>query len=812
MTPGGRQDVMRQPKTDDLFEWTVSESLFEAAPGPSPAPDAPLPLPAQSASPTARRPSRRITWLLAGAVLSVLAAVGLGALWQQFRLAQELRGVVAREEQAVLAGDLDALAARPHPDSSRWFWFNLHGGRGAWLDVAPLPHPFAQPLAHAGEVQSVQRLKPDLVRVDVKRAYEARGFGALIGPYTLPQFYRRDADGWKRAQPPDDFWGETQSLHGLRLDWTYPAVDAAFVRDLAPAMDDLLTRACVQWACPPDRRFSIRLDPDEKHTYAGVWNGWPTRFLLIQGTAETLTAPSPHAAGLPADDAARRQLREVYGLRLLRHAYDQVSRERAERSRNPFWSALGARLAARLGVDSVQATAALFPEPNVTAAALWDMRNRFSDRLETAEQRALILLNRVLQDAPADAEARLFRALAEAPDATTWLAQGLGLTEDEARARWTAAEAPLEVALSVEQPPAYALYCAGAGLAGWSPGDEKPAPLLPASITEASPLAWSPDGRRLLIEVAASWRAVVDFDARRLIWVPGTVVAAWPRAVWVDNTRLAYIAYPGDAGPRLGEARLQYLDLARPRAARPTLPRLNTYALAPGGAQAAVVDDIGRLGVMPALGGEIRWLDRGGDPQWSPDGRRLAYIAPETSLTLKVADVASGAIRALVDYDRLETVFVIPPAIDRLEAVWSPDGTHLAFAASHYSERGPETRVGSVTLNGAALTPLWAGATASVSFPAYSPGGRWLSLNTWDGHGESRLVILDAVDGSLVHTLPGFVSGWSANAEPAWSPDGLELRLIHRDGLYRLHEPQDPASRPQRAGVPCQQAVARPSP
>jgi Tol biopolymer transport system component len=215
------------------------------------------------------------------------------------------------------------------------------------------------------------------------------------------------------------------------------------------------------------------------------------------------------------------------------------------------------------------------------------------------------------------------------------------------------------------------------------------------------------------------------------------------------------------------------------------------YSIVADGSEAALLVDV------PAF-----------DPEWSPDGARIAFWAdsdPATGFTsteaeLFVVDADGTDLRRLTANERPDR-----------SPTWSPDGSQLAFVRDSAVwimdvERGRERQV-----------------TSGVESVAWSPDGRWLALTRGadgailvvrpDGSGRRRIAYSSHYSnsrgfGESVDWTPGgrivFVTSTTQLAtmtsqgtgrrrltkrtsgyEPAWSPDGrwLVVKPWNSDGL-----------------------------
>jgi Tol biopolymer transport system component len=145
------------------------------------------------------------------------------------------------------------------------------------------------------------------------------------------------------------------------------------------------------------------------------------------------------------------------------------------------------------------------------------------------------------------------------------------------------------------------------------------------------------------------------------------------------------------------------------------------------------------------------------DPDWSPDGKQIAFVDHSSSGgDLWVMNADGSGLRRLTDSRP-------PPAPNygARQPAWSPDGGTIAFG---YGYEG----ISLIGSDGSSLRPFVRGFSFAA---AWSPGGRWIAYAA-GGELNGTSIYVKSPDGSrraLVARRP--CCEYSYNG-PTWSPDG----------------------------------------
>jgi eukaryotic-like serine/threonine-protein kinase len=274
-----------------------------------------------------------------------------------------------------------------------------------------------------------------------------------------------------------------------------------------------------------------------------------------------------------------------------------------------------------------------------------------------------------------------------------------------------------------------------------SPGRAyKPEPFERAELSPVNRLAFSPDGRSILLTTGNNSSEIwlLPYPAggappRRLFAKQDLGLAA--KASWLPDSRHAILALaPGLAGaPDLWLA-----DLKNER---------------------------GRKITSGILGYD--------DPSASPDGHRLVFTAVQNDYDLIQLPLAGGPPQTLAANSRNE-----------LSPSWSPDGTQIVYSTDRTGEREIWMRNLKAVIDRPVVTPreFPPGTTTALADPVFSPSGDRIAFVRHSIDEPVTIWVEPAVGGAPVRLTHERIES------PAWSPDSSSIA-----GLVRRESSSQPA-------------------
>lgn len=294
------------------------------------------------------------------------------------------------------------------------------------------------------------------------------------------------------------------------------------------------------------------------------------------------------------------------------------------------------------------------------------------------------------------------------------------------------------------------------------------------SAERRTPIAatWSPDGRRIAFVTYCCRGRVVEVNVmnadgggqRKLSGDWGFETGLWPPAWSPDGRRIAFVR--GRGAHKYGNAeRDSDIYLAN-------------------------ADGSGRRRLTQSP-------QRDGDPVWSPDGRRLAFVRVRYGVgdrLLGFGDIylvnadGSGLRRLVRAISPLVRMPGGPTWGFSANPAWSPDGRRIAFV----SNRDGSDDIFVVNADGSGLRNLTR-SRGNDHNPVWSPDGREIAFQgrrarpseleraVCRGHCDREEIYAVNADGSGLRRL---TRNWKTDSPSGWSPDGrkiLFLRAGHPD-------------------------------
>jgi Tol biopolymer transport system component len=213
-------------------------------------------------------------------------------------------------------------------------------------------------------------------------------------------------------------------------------------------------------------------------------------------------------------------------------------------------------------------------------------------------------------------------------------------------------------------------------------------------------------------------------------------------------------------------------ELVAPTASRIVKPTLEITDLDLQGRIAVCVNSTDGIRVMKADGSQVSesitesWSC---DPDWSPDGARLAFVNHGYNIAVSDADGSN--------YQTLTACSRICEFPD-----WSPDGSRIVYNTGHLRRIGsneyiPGGDIMVMNADGSNQAVIYHQCIAGHA--AWSPDGSQIAFQA-ECEGQNHIYKMDATGGNVVE----LTSAAGSQTEPAWSPDGKWIAFVAGNQLW----------------------------
>ncbi len=308
------------------------------------------------------------------------------------------------------------------------------------------------------------------------------------------------------------------------------------------------------------------------------------------------------------------------------------------------------------------------------------------------------------------------------------------------------------------------------------------------SVSDASDLSWSPDGRTILYaSSSAIWR--IDSDGGNQTYLSDGRYPTWSP----DGSKIAFVTDNGlEVMNADGNERKVLVNKAE-MAASPLLPYANLASTtwSPDGGMIAfqveaylqqvsdgsgqTVTEIADIWVVNADGSNLRQLTtdpaRDWNPVWSPNSQMIAFISDRSG---------SGWDIWITHFDGTGLQQLTTNTATDWDPSWSPDGSRIAFAST---EGEDDLDIWVMDADGGNKIELITG-SESYDHPMWSPDGSEIAFDS-TRLGPLGDIWIVKLDGNEKTRLTKSSSSWFTCQrrwvrfqEPKWSPDGGKLLFL----------------------------------
>jgi len=200
----------------------------------------------------------------------------------------------------------------------------------------------------------------------------------------------------------------------------------------------------------------------------------------------------------------------------------------------------------------------------------------------------------------------------------------------------------------------------------------------------------------------------------------------------------------------------------------------------PAGERLIAFQDGTSIAVARVDGGGLRSISGGvpfaRSPSFSPDGSRVAFVAPATADALggRLVVVAVDGTGPPVTVSRRVEVVGSPVS----QVAWSADGRMLAFAG----EDGGGSRIFVATADGGSLVAV-TDDSAIRDLPTWSPDGEWIAFREKDRDGLRTRLRMTRPDGSEVQEVTLVIGADAVLSKLRWSSGHGPLSYAYSPGF-----------------------------